>query len=181
MEYGRMALPPGTSSDGPGQGPDETLRAWVEEYGPALRRYFEKRVDPAEAEDMVQDVFLSLQVRGGGGGVENVRGYLFQVARSVLSHRKYNYPSLGRTLAAYENPAEELSPERILLGKEALEKLLTAVESLPPRSREALLLHRFEEATYATVARRMGITVSAVERLITRALRQVTKALEGMP
>jgi len=74
--------------------------------------------------------------------------------------------------------AEERSPERILMGKESLERLLASVEDLPPRAREALLLHRFEEATYAAVARRMGITVSAVERLITRALRQITASLE---
>ncbi len=172
-----MASPPRTPDD-PAKGSDEMLRAWIKEYGPALRRYFEKRVPPADAEDMVQDVFLSLSVRGGGEGIENVRGYLFQVARGVLAHRKYNYPTLGGSLEAYENPVEELSPERILLGKEALEKLLSAVENLPLRSREALLLHRFEEATYRGVARRMGITVSAVERLIARALRQVTTILE---
>ena len=34
------------------------------QYAPALRRYFAKRVPPAEAEDLVQDVFLSMQVRG---------------------------------------------------------------------------------------------------------------------
>ena len=33
-------------------------------YGSALRRYFAKRVPPAEAEDLVQDVFLAMQVRG---------------------------------------------------------------------------------------------------------------------
>lgn len=175
-----MARPPRAPADDPPGAPeDERLRAWVEEYGPALRRYFEKRADPADAEDMVQDVFLAMQVRGGPGGVANARGYLFQVARGVLAHRRYNYPSLGRALAPHEGGAEELSPERILLGKEALEKLLAAVEGLPPRAREALLLHRFEEATYASVARRMGITVSAVERLISRALGQVTASLEG--
>ncbi|HEX5775360.1 MAG TPA: sigma-70 family RNA polymerase sigma factor [Caulobacteraceae bacterium] len=175
-----MARPPRTpAGDPPSASGEETLRAWIDEYGPALRRYFEKRAEPADAEDMVQDVFLAMQVRGGPGGVENARGYLFQVARGVLAHRRYNYPSLGRGLAAHEMGAEELSPERVLLGKEALEKLLSAVDDLPPRSREALLLHRFEEATYASVARRMGITVSAVERLISRALRQVTATLEG--
>jgi len=177
-----MARPPRTPADDPPPAlEEERLRAWVGEYGPALRRYFEKRADPADAEDMVQDVFLAMQVRGGPGGVENARGYLFQVARGVLAHRRYTYPSLGRALALHEVGAEELSPERILLGKEALEKLLSAVEGLPPRSREALLLHRFEEATYASVARRMGVTVSAVERLISRALRHVAETLENRP
>ncbi|MGE5566369.1 MAG: RNA polymerase sigma factor [Parcubacteria group bacterium] len=174
-----MAAPPGRLQDGAGEEPPEGLRAWVEDYGPALRRYFEKRVTPAEAEDLVQDVFLSMQIRGSAEGIGNVRGYLFRVAANVLARRRYSYPSLGRPLAPTDERIEELSPERVLLGKEALDRLLGALEGLPPRAREALLLHRFEEATYASVARRMGITVNAVERLITRALRQVAAQLEG--
>ena len=176
-----MAAPPRHLPEGPAAGPQGELRAWVEEYGPALRRYFEKRVTPAEAEDLVQDVFLSMQVRGGADGIDNVKGYLFRVAANVLARRRYSYPSLGRPLAPLDERIEELSPERVLLGKEALDRLLGALEGLPPRAREALLLHRFEESTYASVARRMGITVSAVERLITRALRQVAANLEARP
>jgi RNA polymerase sigma-70 factor (ECF subfamily) len=174
-----MTAPPGRLQDETGAGSPETLRAWLRDYGPALRRYFEKRVSPAEAEDLVQDVFLSMQIRGGGEGIDNARGYLFRVAANVLARRRYSYPSLGRPLAPTDERIEEISPERVLLGKEALDRLLGALEGLPPRAREALLLHRFEEATYASVARRMGITVSAVERLITRALRQVAINLEG--
>lgn len=174
-----MTVPPRHREGAPEDRRGDELRVWIEEYGPALRRYFEKRVTPAEADDLVQDVFLSMQVRGGAEGIDNVRGYLFRVAANVLARRRYSYPSLGRPLAPMDERIEELSPERVLLGKEALDRLLDAVEGLPPRAREALLLHRFEEATYASVARRMGITVSAVERLITRALRQVAAGLEG--
>lgn len=174
-----MAVPPRHREDAPDNRRDDDLRVWIEEYGPALRRYFEKRVTPAEAEDLVQDVFLSMQVRGGADGIDNVRGYLFRVAANVLARRRYSYPPLGRPLAPMDERIEELSPERVLLGKEALDRLLDALDGLPPRAREALLLHRFEEATYASVARRMGITVSAVERLITRALRQVAAGLEA--
>lgn len=173
-----MAFPPTPLTVDPGHDADQ-MRAWMVNYGPALRRYFEKRAGPAEAEDMVQDVFLSLQVRGGTAGINHAKGYLFQVARGVLAHRRYNYPALGRPMNLDEAAVEEMSPERILMGKEALQRLVAALESLPPRSREALLLHRFEEATYASVARRMGVTVSAVERLITRALRQLTTSIEA--
>lgn len=173
-----MAFSPRPSTGEAAHDADQT-QAWMVDYGPALRRFFEKRAGPAEAEDMVQDVFLSLQVRGGTAGINHAKGYLFQVARGVLAHRRYNYPALGRPVTQDEAAVEELSPERILMGREALSRLVSALESLPPRSREALMLHRFEEATYASVARRMGITVSAVERLITRALRQLTASLEG--
>ena len=41
--------------------PDERMTAWMAEYGPALRRYFGRSVGPAEAEDLVQEVFLAMQ------------------------------------------------------------------------------------------------------------------------
>ncbi|HEX6866794.1 MAG TPA: sigma-70 family RNA polymerase sigma factor [Caulobacteraceae bacterium] len=176
-----MTAPTNPARDPAGAPAGPDMRAWIDEYGPALRRYFEKRVTPAEAEDLVQDVFLSMQVRGGAEGIDNVRGYLFRVAANVLARRRYNYPNLGRALGPHDERVEELSPERVVLGREALDRMLGALEGLPPRAREALLLHRFEEATYASVARRMGITVSAVERLITRALRQITAQLERRP
>ena len=64
--------------------PDEDIRVWMTEHGPALRRYFLKKVGPNEADDLVQEVFLSLQVRGSEGRIENVQGYLFRMAATAL-------------------------------------------------------------------------------------------------
>jgi RNA polymerase sigma factor (sigma-70 family) len=174
-----MASPPQRPRNADAPEAQEALRAWVEDYGPALRRYFEKRVSPAEAEDLVQDVFLSMQVRGQADTVDNARGYLFRVAANVLARRRHGAGAARAGAAPIERMVEEISPERVLIAKEALERMVVALEQVPPRAREALLLHRFEEATYASVARRMGISVSAVEQLITRALKQITLALEG--
>ena len=173
-----MATPPQRPDRAPAPQAGEALRAWAEDYGPALRRYFEKRVPPAEAEDLVQDVFLSMQVRGQADTVDNARGYLFRVAANVLARRRHGLFTQDGA-GALDRRVEEISPERVLIAKESLERLVVALETVPPRAREALLLHRFEEATYASVARRMGISVSAVEQLITRALKQISLALEG--
>jgi RNA polymerase sigma factor (sigma-70 family) len=174
-----MASPPQRPRNADTAEAQEALRAWVEDYGPALRRYFEKRVPPAEAEDLVQDVFLSMQVRGQADTVDNARGYLFRVAANVLARRRQGLAAVRPGAAPLDRMVEEISPERVLIAKEALERMVAALEQVPPRAREALLLHRFEEATYASVARRMGISVSAVEQLITRALKQISLALEG--
>ena len=79
--------PPGKPLDNAVGHREEVLRAWMAEYGPALRRYFQKKVGPAEAEDLVQDVFVSLQVRGSAETIENVEGYLFRIAANALMRR----------------------------------------------------------------------------------------------
>ena len=61
------------------------FRAWMARYGPGLRRYFQRRADPAEADDLVQEVFLALRARSATSDIDNVEGYLFKTAVSVLA------------------------------------------------------------------------------------------------
>lgn len=156
--------------------PDDDVRAWMAQYGPALRRYFLKKVGPNEAEDLVQEVFLSLQVRGSTGRIENVQGYLFRIAANALirrrERRKWDW-SNHEILDDAIDISDEVSPERILMGKEAVEQLVDALQALPPRYREAFFLHRFEEMTYGAIAARMNITAKAVDHLIQRALKRI--------
>lgn len=151
------------------------------EYGPALRRYFQKKVGPNEAEDLVQDVFVSLQVRGSAGTIDNVEGYLFRIAANALMrrHRRKSWDwSSYEILEDGEWVGDEVSPERTLLGKEAMRQVVEALRTLPPRTSEAFFLHRFEEMTYAAIAARMNISTKAVDHLIQRALKRVAKALD---
>jgi RNA polymerase sigma factor (sigma-70 family) len=164
--------------------PDDDIRTWMAQYGPALRRYFLKKVGPNEAEDLVQEVFLSLQVRGSRDRIENVQGYLFRMAANALIRRRErrkwdwsNHEILDDTI----DISDEVSPERILMGKEEVEQLLEALQALPPRYREALFLHRFEEMTYVAIAARMKTTVKAVDHLIQRALKRIVEMREGEP
>jgi RNA polymerase sigma-70 factor (ECF subfamily) len=64
------------------------------------------------------------------------------------------------------------------MGKQALERVIASLHDMPARSREAFLMHRFEELTGPAIARRMGISLKAVEALIARAMRHVAAAVE---
>ena len=159
------------------------LHAWAQEYGPALRRYFEKRAGAADAEDLVQEVFLAMHTRTAADSVDNVKGYLFRVAANVLSRRLGQarpshvlYGALGRL-----SDADEVTAERIVMGREALERVVAALDGLPARTAQAFLLHRFEEMTYAAIAAHMGVSVKAVEALIARAMKRVGAVLEARP
>ena len=160
----------------------EEMRAWMVAYGPALRRYFQKRVGPAEAEDLVQDVFVAMQVRGALDEPEKVDRYLFRVAAHILARRRerqgWNWAAHAE-LGDLDPPPDELSPERILIANERLARLMGALSALPPRMAEAFVLHRFDEMTYAEIARRMGVSVRTVESFIARAVTRVALHVEG--
>ena len=174
-----MAQPPHRSTAEPTALREEDLSAWMVEYGPALRRYFERRIGTSEAEDLVQDVFLHLQARSEGGAVENIERYLFRIANNVLISRHRYLAAKGRALeeALHEalEPVETISSERVLIAKQEIARALAAMKTLPPRTREAFIFHRFNEMTYPAIARRMGISVSAVGQLIARALEKLTE------
>ena len=174
--------PPGKPLDNAAGHREEVLRAWMAEYGPALRRYFQKKVGPAEAEDLVQDVFVSLQVRGSAETIENVEGYLFRIAANALMrrHKRRGWDWAGHDpLIDGEWPSDEVSPERVLMGKEAMAGVVAALKTLPPRSSEAFFLHRFEEMTYPAIGRRMGFSPRTVEKLISLALKRLIVSVEA--
>jgi RNA polymerase sigma factor (sigma-70 family) len=158
------------------------LSALVVRYGPALRRYFQKKVGASDADDLVQEVFLSLQVRGADESIDNVEGYLFRVAaNTVIRHKQQRTWDWAGAIVLddLDGMADDVSPERVLLGKEAVEKIIAALGELPPRCAQAFFLHRFEEMTYSAIAARMKITNSSVERLIHRALKRLSHTLRA--
>jgi RNA polymerase sigma-70 factor (ECF subfamily) len=147
----------------------------------AVRRFFLKRAPIAEVDDLVQDVAIRMHARQGGSRIDNIEGYLFQTAHSVLADRGRRAgtrcQSRHESLEEYHHPVEDRSPARVMEGKEQWALLLAAIEELPDRSRQAFVLHRFEEMQYAAIALHMGITVSAVEKHIMKAIRHLAAAI----
>ncbi len=164
-------------------GADAALGDWMAEYGPGLRRYFARRAGTEEAEDLVPEVFLRLQARASDDPVDNIEGYLFRVARNVLisRYRTKGFNSLAEREAWSDEigGADELSPERILIGRQEYDRLVTAIFDLPPRARAAFLFHRFENMTYQAIAERMGIAKRSVKELMQRAVDRLAEEMEG--
>jgi RNA polymerase sigma factor (sigma-70 family) len=161
--------------DGPVSGGGD-LHALAMQYGPALRRYFARRANAADIDDLVQEVFLSMQSRGAASEIENVEGYLFRTAANVLGQRRRRASwAWGRQEDLDETtaPADDLSPERILIGKEDFDALVAALRELPPRSALAFMLFRVERLPQEDIARRMGISARAVRALVNRAHKRI--------
>lgn len=151
------------------------------QFGPALRRYFLRRANASDADDLVQDVFLSLQSRGAGAQIDNVEGYLFRTAANVLGMRRRKAGWRWGSQEDLENAhdlIDELSPERILISKQALEQVVRALADMPPRTAQAFFLYRFGHLSQEAVARRMGVSVKAVEKFLRKALRHLLDHVE---
>jgi len=152
------------------------LSALLSQYRPAVRGFFLRRAASAsEADDLTQEVFVRILKRAGNGAIDNLEGYLFQAAANLLRERG-RQATIRNAAKVVEISPDLLSedevhtPERILLGREAVHLAMQALYELPERTRAVFLLNRFEEMTGPEIARHLGISISAVEKHMMRAL-----------
>ena len=148
----------------------------LERHGPALRAWFGRRLrNPADVDDAVQDVWVRAQPHLTAGGIDNVSSYLFQTAQSVLTDKarraSVRAEALHESLREMHHPVEGVTPDRVLLGKEAIARIAAKVKAMPERTRDIFILHRFENVSYGEIASMMGLSVSAIEKHIMKALR----------
>jgi RNA polymerase sigma factor (sigma-70 family) len=140
----------------------------------ALTRYFIRRVrDAAEADDLVQEVFLRIIKRGGTDGLDQFEAYAFETAASVLKDRRrrrtVRHSDQHVELHPDALPTTDPGPHDTLAGREALRATAKALGELPERTRTIFILRRLERLSYGEIAKRVGISVSAIEKHMMRA------------
>jgi RNA polymerase sigma factor (sigma-70 family) len=144
-----------------------------------LTRYFRRRVqNDDDVEDMVQDVFTRLVARDGPAPVEHLGGYILKTASSVFTDwlRSRSSHATGRHVPfdAELHSEEQLDPERLLEGKEDLLAATMALLRLPERTRTVFVLRRLEGKQFRDIATHLGISVSAVEKHMIRAIHHLS-------
>lgn len=117
---------------------------------------------------------MRLTRRGSLADVSHLGAFVFQTAANILRDRKRREAT--RAANAHE-PIDEaqvdhtaFSPERVLLGREALGRLQTGLLDLPERTREVFFLGRIERMPYAEIAERLGVSLSAINKHMAKAL-----------
>jgi len=142
---------------------------------PALVAFFRRRCrDPAEAEDLAQDVMLRALTHARWLSAEQARSYIFRIALNCWRDRGRRMLTHGIVVDWNDEialgVAEGNSPERVLSGKQELECIVTALRELSQRTRDIFVLCRLEKMKHAQIARLMGISVSAVGQHLAKAL-----------
>lgn len=134
-----------------------------------------------QAADLVHELFARLLARESSvAGIRHDRGFLFGSARFLAAEARRS-PRWRESGAGIEAPDEEPGapdPETLLAHREQATRLLHAISRLPPRCREAFILHRFDGLSYPEVAERLGISASAVEKHMMHALDICRAALD---
>ena len=136
--------------------------------------------DAAEAEDLVQEAFLRiLEAAERYRPTASFRTYLYRVlTRLCLDHRRKKRPvpthSLPPAAPDSASPAHQMSRDE----RDAV--IQTALDALPDNQRVAIVLRYFERLSGAEMAKAMGLSAKAVERLLARARRALEPRLRGL-
>ena len=168
---------------------DQLLAAYLDKRDDLVRFLTARMSSSAGAEDLVQDLYVRLATIELAGPVENPSAFLYRAAINLMLDRGRGERRSGQREQAWQDSrhltigaaaaADEPSPEDQASARQRLRLLVEAVETLPPKTRRAFQLHKFEGLSQLETAARLGVTRKTVEKQLAVALKQLLVKLGG--
>lgn len=156
---------------------------WFKDWRKPVRHWLSRRaaVPAAELDDLAQEVFLRLLRYSEKTTVENPLGYLLRIAGNVASEwrerarvsKPHDQEWLDDLLI---EPDQE--PENSVCQARTDASVQAAVDKLPFRQRQVLLLRVNEGLTYKQIAERLELSPRVVLRDLSRAYSQLRTRLD---
>ena len=119
-----------------------------------------------DAADLRQEVYVRVCEAARKQPPDPVRPFVFTIARNLLIdrfRRERIIPIEGvADLAEIEVASDAPAPDRSVIARDEVRRLEAALEKLPPRCRQAVILRRVEGLNRAEIALRMGISKETV-------------------
>lgn len=171
--------------------PDEDLVRRVGEgdkraAGELVRRHLPRMVglarrmlgDAAEAEDVAQEVFLRVWKHAASWkpGQAKFETWMHRVAMNLCLDRLRRGSRNGGEVSP-DAPDATASATRALDDKQRRDRVRDALQVLPERQRAALVLCYYQDRTNIEAAEILGVSVDALESLLSRARRSLKTEL----
>lgn len=125
------------------------------------------------AEDIAQDTYLKLWQRPLSN--KDTAGLLHRTAHNLALDHLRAQAVRQRYQAEAPEEAEEVpvtpDPERVAATLQQWQALIEQLDDLPSRTRQIFLLNRVDGETYAAIAKRLGVSMSTVEKEMMLAMR----------
>lgn len=153
--------------------PKGVFSALIGNYGELTRRLARRVGAGGDAQDVLHDTWLKLARTADIQQVADPKSYVSHVAGNLAIDRvrarrvreRYFTPEDHGDIAA-----DAPSTERIVDYRQRVARLQKIVEGLPRRQRDVFLMHKFDGLSHSEIADRLGISRSAVEKLVMKAL-----------
>ena len=167
---------------GVGRGDPSSVRAFVSAKLPRMTSLAQRMLgDAAEAEDVAQEVFVRAwkQARDWRPGPAKFDTWMHRVALNLC----YDWLRARREVPTAEvpdRPDPGPAPDRALETAQLGDRVERALQRLPDRQREAIVLCWWQELSNKEAAALMEISVEALESLLSRGRRALRVELADM-
>ena len=185
-------------------GDEEAFRALVKMHQASLASVAKSFVgNPATADEIVQETWLAvIEGLGAFEGRSSLKNWIFAIlankarTRSVRDKRMVTAGSMTGEIEddqptvdpARFDPAghwadppanwDEVTPERVIAGKQVWAHVEEAIDALPPAQRSVMILRQVEQMESAEVQKVLGISAANQRVLLHRARAQVREFIE---
>ena len=136
-----------------------------------------------EAEDLVQETYLkALKGFAAFQQGSNFRAWMYRILRNTfLTSRTGLSVKMTEPLDLEQDPAglpvTSDTPESMLLARADQQAVQDAIEQLPVRFREVILLCDMEEMSYQEIAETIGVPIGTVMSRLSRARKSMRELL----
>jgi len=164
------------------------LRAWfvreVVPLEPILMQYLQHNWrNRSDIVDLRQEVYMRVFEAAKVQIPERTRNFVLTTARNLLINRVLHEQIVPieavADVEALEIAKDAPDPERNAIARDELRRLQVALDRLPSRCREAIVLRKIENLSIHEIAQRMGVNAKTVEWHLTNGVRALTEALYG--
>jgi RNA polymerase sigma factor (sigma-70 family) len=166
------------------------LHAWfvreVLPLEPALTKFLQRyRRNQSDVADVLQDIYLRVYHAAREQLPEATRSFVFVTAYNLLIDRvrreKVIPLEIVESIEAMGVAAEVPGVEESVIAREELRRVQAALDCLPPRSREAIVLRQIDGLSRREIAARMGISEQTVKWHLNAGVRALADIFYGNP
>ncbi len=151
---------------------------------PLLMHYLRRQwPNQSEIEDLRQDVYVRVHEAAKKQIPHPTKPFVFRIAQNLLIDRiRREHVVPIEAVADFDELGIAIDappPDRSVIARDELRRLQTALDQLPPRAREAVVLGRIEGLNGREIARRMGIGTATVSAHLASGILALADILYG--
>ncbi|WPQ61732.1 RNA polymerase sigma-70 factor [Chitinophaga sancti] len=154
-----------------------------ERYSEILFRHaYNMLEDRAEAEDVIQEVFLMLWTkRAGAAGAKSLSGYLYTSVRNRILNHLTHQKVVDKYLDSIRTYMEagSYTADELLREKELAAVIEREIEAMPPKMREIFLMSREQELSHKSIGELLNISDKTVKQQVYKAVKQLKGRVEN--
>lgn len=145
-----------------------------------LRHNWRNKADNA---DLLQDIYVRVFDAARKGLPVSTRAFVFTIAHNLLVDRVRREQVIPlqtiENLEALSVAADGPGPDEHVIAREELRRVQEALERLPPRAREAIVLYQVQGLSRREIGVRMGIAEKTVTSHLNAGMRALADILYG--